>query len=646
MPTEYYYHNCPLTMFNAALLMDMSLAHYWGRWNIPVTIDWGTQAVYINDWCAAYVLPPEKDDTGYEWEAPERIEGHVIEPTGYSPRYRHIFAKATRDKDFSLEKAWEQFNARQQKKPGAAVNSDMIIMTFNSEKDTDLCAKEFVHIIDQIPGGTGVSEDGKLESNEIKWFEDYKLQKKLSEGAAVKYPLEFFLFYHYDPRRHCGGLDAEAYAADQAKEIIAKHAFYRYQQSLQSGPDEPTMMVPDEKLNDGKNWEKILKNTIMTNKEALDSLFFNNESGIYWGVKTYPRLGYDPGDFIKYPQLREFYQECGSDVPIMTHCSRGGMAGADYYCYAKYDQSAPGLIGKEKERYDAISADPSSLERTEYWFTDTFAAPANWEKVMNQFPSLRLCLAHFGGYDTWCQVGVFEDIEALYPVNPGIFPKGEAIEKTAENEKMRATLYHAWIKKIAELADSKENLYTDLSYFHLGSDLYASDIRLKNRETDVDLLDMEAQYSMIDCKKLVAKNIVYLLGKFTNLKKKIIIGTDWYMIERENQKGVGDILRNLFIVMEMVSEKVGYDAWHQFAVVNPMRYLGVGKEDDKGEKMVIGKERLEKYGEVLQNKFIEKKWVEDSRINTVKSHVKDQVTKMIERVSSFPSVPLKRESNK
>jgi hypothetical protein len=52
------------------------------------------------------------------------------------------------------------------------------------------------------------------------------------------------------------------------------------------------------------------------------------------------------------------------------------------------------------------------------------------------------------------------------------------------------------------------------------------------------------------------------------------------MIEREYQKGVGGILRNLFVVMEMVKEKVGCDAWHQFAVINPMRFLGLGKEEE------------------------------------------------------------------
>jgi hypothetical protein len=645
-PTEYYYHNAPLTMFNSALLMDMSLAHYWGQWHIPVTINCKTEAAYINDWCTAYVNVYDSTESDKLWEERQRIDAKVIEPKASGWNYSHLYAKSTHDKDFSIGKALEQYrtflNRNSDKKKH---ESKMLLVFENSKTDEVLCAKEFVHIVDRIPDGTPGNIAKGEKPNELKWFEDYSLQKKLSEGAAVKYPMEFFLFYHYDPRRHCQGDSVDAYADLKSKEIISKHAFYRYDQPEKPESDKPTTMLPAGNMNTPDFWKGILIETLILNNTAFNSLHYVNPiNGIYWGVKTYPRLGYDPADFNKYPQLREMYQKCGKNIPLLTHCSRGGMAGADYYCYAKYNPAPAGLVGKDKERFDALTADPSNLDHTEFWYADTFAAPGNWENVLNQFPSLRLCLAHFGGYDTWCQVGVFEDIESLYPTNPGIFPKGEEIEsdaplghKAAEKEKMRATLYHAWIKKIAELAETKDNVYADLSYFHLAKDLEPLDIQLKNRPLDKSLLISQPRSDMVDCKKLVAKNIIYLLGKFPKLKDKIIIGTDWYMIEQESQIGVGDILRNLFIVMEMVSEEVGYDAWHQFAVINPMRYLGLGKEE--GVKLRIDNEKLKKYSNMLLNQFSDDQWIKKSRVKSDFNSAEKRICRLMNRVELHPVVP-------
>ena len=654
-PVRSYYPGADPTMFNCALLMDMSLAHYWGQWHIPVMINRGDRAVYINDWCSVYVkkFVEGQKEFSYEWETPELIDGNVIEPKSYKD-FTHIYAKATLDKDFTLGKALEHYKESQNKKPGPSKNIDRVRLAFNSLRDEELCGKEFVHIVDKIPDDTPENLPEGQDPNEIKWFEDYKLQMSLSEGAAVKYPLEFFLFYHYDPRRHCNLADAATFASKFAKVILEKHAFYTYEQDWVHENAAPTVLTPDDKMNEPWFWEKILKKTIITNKEAFDSLHLNKPEGIYWGVKTYPRLGYDPGDFVRYPQLRELYQECGSYIPLLAHCSRGPMGGADYYCYAKYDPTPLDFTETQKTRHKALTADPSNLDHTEYWFADTFAAPGNWEKVLKDFSNLRLCLAHFGGYDLWCQVGDFEDIEALYPVNPEIFPKGEEIKSDAplmkrseEKEKMRATLYYAWIKKIAELADTKKNVYTDLSYFHLSKDFDDSKIWLNKRRPDPrpdpSLLYLEGGSFKVNVKKLVAKNLIYLLNKFSNLKDKIIIGTDWYMIEREQQTGVGEILRNLFIVMNMVKKEVGFDPWHQFAVINPLKYLGLGEE--RNGEILIEKEKLEKYGETLKNQFKNDDWIMGSRLKTKIETVQNKIDCMVKKFSMYPSVPLEIDLN-
>jgi len=73
---------------------------------------------------------------------------------------------------------------------------------------------------------------------------------------------------------------------------------------------------------------------------------------------------------------------------------------------------------------------------------------------------------------------------------------------------------------------------------------------------------------------ILPKDMVYLLTKYKDLKDRIIMGSDWYMIEQENSKGSALYYRKMFFMLQEVSKKVNYDAWHQFAVVNPLRFLG------------------------------------------------------------------------
>jgi hypothetical protein len=83
-----------------------------------------------------------------------------------------------------------------------------------------------------------------------------------------------------------------------------------------------------------------------------------------------------------------------------------------------------------------------------------------------------------------------------------------------------------------------------------------------------------------------------------------MVGTDWYMIEKEGEKGLGDYMHRMFETLKMVSEEVGYDAWHQFAVVNPLRYLGL-IEEMKGSEgpFSVKTEVLERYGERLRGRL-------------------------------------------
>ncbi len=125
--------------------------------------------------------------------------------------------------------------------------------------------------------------------------------------------------------------------------------------------------------------------------------------GKFRGVKIYPNLGYYPTD----KTLMEVYAICQErDVPVMTHCSSGGM-----YHY--------GFKLADRMRY---------------------SQPENYAPVLKAFPNLRLCLAHFGGNDEW--------------------------DKHLTNQTPRDGPRRAWIKWITDMLTSGDypNLYTDISY--------------------------------------------------------------------------------------------------------------------------------------------------------------------------------------
>ena len=153
--------------------------------------------------------------------------------------------------------------------------------------------------------------------------------------------------------------------------------------------------------------------------------------GLFLGFKMYPPLGYRPLD-KRLPHLVDFYSVCQQrNIPILTHCSPGGMTTHESNFYCELDNV-------KLDPVDVISgAKPRCLGYNPHaplgYFYDKYVHPKNWREVLSINPNLRLCLAHFGG-DEWSKGG------------------GEASD---------------WVQEIIALTKEFPNVYTDVACFNL-----------------------------------------------------------------------------------------------------------------------------------------------------------------------------------
>lgn len=83
------------------------------------------------------------------------------------------------------------------------------------------------------------------------------------------------------------------------------------------------------------------------------------------GLKLYPRLGFDPDHPVLMNDIYPLLQ--ARNLPVVTHCSRGGVTGK-------------GIVTP---------------------VADSYSSPAAFVPVLRAFPDLRVNLAHFGGQIDW-----------------------------------------------------------------------------------------------------------------------------------------------------------------------------------------------------------------------------------------------------
>ena len=205
------------------------------------------------------------------------------------------------------------------------------------------------------------------------------------------------------------------------------------------------------------------------------------------GLKIYPRLGFPPDHDVLMKQIYPMLVE--RNLPVMTHCSRGGVRGK--------------LV---------------SVHRA-----NRYTAPDAYFNVMSEFPTLRICLAHFGGGEDWRRY-----------VNDGVDP---------DDPDARRQNWQVWIRDLIGSGDYP-GLWTDISYtlFHF--------------DDNIPFL-----------KLFLAGDGPYV----ERLRRRVLFGSDFYMTRQEalSERAVCFRLRN----------ELGEKPFRRMAETNPEVWLGESEPD-------------------------------------------------------------------
>ena len=593
---DFYYKHTEIMRMNIAHPMDMSFSHFWGKFGIPVYLSGKDAMYYVNDFIQLVIAATSGDhgknitvsmDALIPRSAKEQRTGEFLGNAATSATI-HLYAKALPgdvfDGEFSLKGEFRKYTDFCATRAQGTKPSEHFYIHFDGDIPNirQLLSREYVHF-----SGIAPLED------DIR-FEDYQVQRLRTQCAALQFPLQIFPFYHFDPRRH---FDPKIATPDAiAANISASHAFFTcsVDKAEEVAFADGTVhrgalrIKPQDEFNKLDTITALLRKKMISVNDVYGDIFQHPQSknGLFWGIKMYPRLGYAPDDFTTYKHLNNFYKTCQDNkIPITFHCSRGGMQIPDYFNFQRY------VNNMAREEYD--------LKESDDFFADLYASPSNWENVLNAHPKLKICMAHFGGYDIWKECKGFDKLDG----NPGA-------------DKHKKYLFDLWVGSIAKLVQKFENVYTDLAYF----------VNPDPGLFGFDFLD-------------IAKDMVYLLTKYKDLKDRIIMGSDWYMIEQEKFKGVGAYYRKMFFMLQEVSKKVNYDAWHQFAVVNPLRFLGLIDEKKNGKgPFDIDVDKLEKYTKQFDAYWSKTKWKDGANFNGEKKQLESNIEGTLNRLRNNSKV--------
>jgi len=588
--SEHYYQNSEnniIPSFSMSVIhsMDLMFAHYWGAYGIPIYIPYKEKLYYIADNLINPRKPQEKWYNIYDADNP----------------YIHLI----KFHDLPL------------------ANCNVI--------DNNLLGinVKYKHFLKEVP------------ESEMRQLEDFNKHLKYTEAAVIRYPLEYLPFYHVDPRRFFAPKEGAIGKYNDFFIYDSKGTFERIDGN-----------VIENKINKATDPFTYRMDIKEVKSQLIHKVNGVWQPGLFWGVKMYTALGYPPYLFDNneakkvfrclkhdsYNELLEFYKFCADcEVPITCHGSPQGMTIADPGTFLKEylkDHERDSGYGKIKSNF------PVDGKGLMYGMglVDSFSSPASWKLVLeglgrDRKQKLKLCLAHYGGRDFYS--GKYE--------NTNNSP-------------------YCWMEKITGLIEEYESVYTDISNFgfkdfvpmpkEINENIYD---KVKNKipdnfietvytynnkmynydsgETpDAKNLALLRLYIILEYQQendnniykelfTTAKKLSELISKSRNpgrLRNRILLGTDWPMCEMD-VKGIQRYNSAMFVLLQLVTvlQNNEWDAWHQFAVINPLRFLGLLKDPDENlDEYWLDMSKIDKMKEGIGRYLSGFKQKEEKEINS------------------------------
>ncbi len=205
------------------------------------------------------------------------------------------------------------------------------------------------------------------------------------------------------------------------------------------------------------------------------------------GIKIYPSQGFFPDDTLM-DETYKYAEE--NDLPIMIHFNVGVI-------YYRKDLSR---FNSEPRIMFKVAGKPVAEQDPEL-FQMNFTNPLLFKNVLDKFPKLKLCFAHFAGdYD-------IKELDRIN-TNPQLLVDFIAIQnypKEFMDKKYTMAYWHAYIRDV--LIPAFPNVYTDVSY------------QLADKEPDFN--------NRINN---------YLTNRSADLGTKILFGTDFYVNIKEGKE--------------------------------------------------------------------------------------------------------------
>lgn len=465
----------------------------------------------------------------------------------------------------------------------------------------------------------------KIPETEAFRFEDHWKHVYYQKVAAVKYPLSLLPFYHLDIRRF--------FSPD---ENIGK--YFNFYKPFTSKDNKILYKKEDyiEKKIHSSSIKNIFRNKSSEEelKEELVNLHKNN-IGLFWGIKMYVALGYPPYiscndgkrvfPFLKkndYSKYKNFLEYCAdNDIPITCHGSPQGMTIGDSEVYLKeYLKHFKGKKWTEKKNSDFNPNIKGMM--LGLGLIDDFSSPDSWKVILKEIKgSLKLCLAHFGGKSFFIGENNMGDDENEFPYSwqekflkliTGDVGVKHRIYTDLSNYSFRPFKFP---QNLSEKEFNKLKKYCSESILYKYYEISTKKCIYELNDLDV-LVDesikrdiMQIRFAMLESHivgkeiDVAATNIANLIRKDGDneiLRYRIMYGTDYPMFEGD-VCGVQDYMSSTFIFYQLLTHKLGskWDAWHQFTVINPLKYLGLIEDDDSAKFYTLKVKKLEKLKENL-----------------------------------------------